>query len=186
MMRGWKSVAAAVVLAMLALPAAADVDIGPNPIFLHARNGDTAAVDYLLRKGTSVQIANSAGETVLIIAAANGYLDMVELVLNNRARVDDQDSSGKTALCWAAERGHDTVVERLVKAGANVNHQNREGLTPLMFAVRAARAPTVRSLLASRPDLTLLDYTGRSVLGWARGGRDRRIEAMLIKAGAKD
>jgi hypothetical protein len=41
-------------------------------------------------------------------------------------------------------------------------------------------------LLKHKPDLTLLDYTGRSALGWARAARDRRAQTMLERAGAHD
>jgi uncharacterized protein len=111
---------------------------------------------------------------------------MVDLALDRGARVDREDNFGKTALCWAAERGQVPVVERLLAAHADVNHQTQEGLTPVMFAVRSNRLAVLRVLLKGKVDLSLLDYTGRSALGWARTARDRRAETMLVRAGAKD
>ncbi len=64
--------------------------------------------------------------------------------------------------------------------------KHKEGLTPLMLAVRQDRAAVVQLLLRHKPNLTVLDYTGRSALGWARTGRDRRLETMLVRAGAQD
>jgi hypothetical protein len=55
-----------------------------------------------------------------------------------------------------------------------------------MLAVRFNRLGALRALLQRKPDLTLLDYTGRSALGWARDSRDRRAESMLKRAGARD
>ena len=155
-----------------------------NAIFGYARNGDSAAVDYMIRKGISVEFASPAGETVLIIAAANGQLETVEIALGHGARVNRADDVGHTALTRAAERGHVPVTERLLAAGANIDHQTGEGLTPVMLAVRSNQLSMLQHLLAQKPDLSLLDYTGRSALDWARDGRDRRAEAMLKRAGA--
>ena len=179
-------IATATCLALLAGSAAADQLLGVNPIFNQAENGDTAAVDYLFRKGQAAEDENLAGETVLNIAAANGYLDMLELAINNGGRIDHPDRYGKTALCWAAERGRYAIVERLIQGHADINHQTQEGLTPLMLAVREDRVAVVQLLLRHKPKLTILDYTGRGALGWARAGRDRRLETMLVRAGAKD
>ena len=166
--------------------AAAQRDLGPSPLFDLAAKGDTGAVDYLLKKGEPVDLVGPGNETVLTIAAANGYLDMVELAVAKGARIDHQNRFGKTALNWASERGHVSVVEWLVRNGADIDHPTQEGLTPVMLAVRAGHARVVQLLLRHRPNLTLLDYTGRNALAWAKAGRDRRIESLLRRAGAPD
>jgi ankyrin repeat protein len=157
-----------------------------DPIYGYARNGDIGAIRYLLKKGASVDTPSPSGETILMIAAGNGDLAMVDVALNNGARADREDKFGKTALCWAVERGHSPVAERLLKAGANINHQTQDGLTPVMLAVRANQLSMLQLLLRRKPDLTVLDYTGRGALGWARESRDNRAESMLRRAGAKD
>lgn len=175
---------AVLALAFLAHAGAVQAAVGWSPIFDYAQSGDTGAVDYLLKKGESIDAVNSGGETILTIAAANGHLDLVELAIASGARIDHENGFGKTALCWAAERGHRAAAERLLQNKADVNHQTRDGMTPLMLAVRAGRAPIVQLLLRHKADMSLQDYTGKSVLDWARDGRDRRIEEMLRRAGA--
>jgi ankyrin repeat protein len=59
-------------------------------------------------------------------------------------------------------------------------------MTPLMLAIKEAHPVVVETLLDRKPDLDVRDYTGRGALGWAREGRDRRIERMLRRAGARD
>jgi ankyrin repeat protein len=164
--------------------ACAQSGLGMSPIFDYAASGNASAVDYLLKTGTPVDMVNSDDETVLMIAAMNGHLDVLDVAIAARARIDHEDRFGKTALSWAAARGHHTVVERLLKHGADVNHQTREGMTPLMLAVRSDRATVVRLLLRSKADIALQDYTGQTAAGWARSGRDRRIDEMLRHAGA--
>jgi uncharacterized protein len=182
------AVLAAAVLVLLApVSAVADINLFEgDPLFTYARNGDTGAVEYFLKKGANIDSVNAAGETVLIIGAESGNLQIVNVALDNGARVDREDKLGKTALSWAAEQGDLQVVERLIAARADINHQSRDGLTPVMFAVRADRLGALRVLLKAKADLSVLDYTGRSALGWARASRDRRTESMLVRAGAKD
>ena len=173
-------------LACLAGPLSAQGVFDPDPIFDYARNRDIGAVDYFLKKGASIDEANPAGETVLSIAAGNGDLAMVELALANGAQLDREDKFGKTALSWAVERGHIPVVERLLDGGADINRQTKDGLTPVMLAIRSNRLAVLQVLLKRRADLSLLDYTGRGAMGWARDARDRRAETMLRRAGARD
>jgi ankyrin repeat protein len=111
---------------------------------------------------------------------------MVELALKSGARVDREDKIGRTALFWAVESGNPEVVDALLEAGADINHQARDGLTPVMAAVRANQLAVLQRLLGNNPDLSVLDYTGRSALNWARNNRDRRAERMLRRAGAAE
>ena len=178
--------AAAMLLLASVSAAPAQLRIGEDPVFQYARDGDIGAVRYFLHKGTNVDVAGAGGETLLIIAASRGYAELVEVLVKAGARVDRTDDFGRTALSLAADQGHYAVIERLVESGADINHQTRDGLTPLMGAVRHKHLAVVQLLLKHRPDLGLLDYTGRSALGWALAARDRRAETMLRRAGAVD
>jgi len=178
--------AVALALGVLAAPLRAQGLFDADPIYDYARNRDVGAVDYLVKKGAKIDEANPAGETVLLIAAGNGDLAMVELALRYGARVDREDKFGKTALAWAVDRGHVPVVEKLLAAGADINHQSQDGLTPVMLAARSNHLAVLQVLLKHKPDLSVLDYTGRGALGWARASRDPRGEAMLQRAGARD
>lgn len=177
---------AAFVSAFLVNPLAAQLLFEEDPIFYYARNGDSGAVEYLLKKGAAVDSVDSSGSTVLSIGAGNGDLEMVELAVKSGARIDREDKIGRTALFWAVESGNPEVVDALLKAGADIDHQTRDGLTPVMAAVRSNKLAVLQRLLGKKPDLSVLDYTGRSALGWARNSRDRRAEGMLRRAGATE
>ena len=178
------AVVAPLLLSAPMMPAKAQNLLDGNPLFDYARNGDAGAIDYLIKKGANIGEATPTGETVLHIGAANGHFEVVELALQQGARVDLEDRGGNTALTRATAQGYTAIVERLLEAGANLNHQTGEGMTPVMLAVRLNRLSTLQSLLDRRPDLEVLDYTGRSALDWARDARDRRAENMLRRAGA--
>ncbi len=182
----WRVVCLAAVLMFAASGIAPAQLAGPSPIYDLARAGDVGGVEYLLRKGYNIDSPSGDGETVLIAGAAGGHVAVVELALAEGARIDRQDTFGRSALSRGAEGGHFAVVERLLEKKADIDIQTREGLTPLMLAVKGRYISVVQLLLRYRPDLTVLDYTGRSAMGWARENRDRRIETMLRRAGARN
>ena len=184
MNRRMVAVAACLLLTAWVLPAKAQGLLDENPFFAYARDGDVGAIDYMLKRGAKISESTPKGETILHIAAAGGHFGIVELALEQGARVDLEDDAGNTALTRATEGGHTAIVERLIEAGADLNHQTGEGMTPVMLAVRLNRLSTLQSLLDRRPDLDVLDYTGRSAMDWALNGRDRRAESMLRRAGA--
>jgi ankyrin repeat protein len=176
---------AAVIVGLLSVNSlSAQVLFQEDPIFYYARNGDSGAVDYLVKKGASIDSVDPSGNTVLSIGAGNGDLPMVELALEQGARVDREDKIGRTALFWAVESGSPEVVRVILDAGADINHQTRDGLTPVMAAVRSNKLAVLQLLLRQKPDLTVLDYTGRNALGWAQTNRDKRAAGMLRRAGA--
>ena len=167
-------------------PLAAQALFESDPIFDYAKNRDVGAISYLLKKGASIDTADPSGQTILSIAAGNGDGPMVRLALDNGARIEREDRIGRTALFWAIQNGNPDVVKQLLNAGADINHQTRDGLTPVMAAVRSNRLAVLQVMLGGDPDLSVLDYTGRSALGWAGNNRDKRAEEMLRRAGATD
>lgn len=184
--RRWCAAMLAVMLLVVGPDLATAQLAGPNPIYDLARAGDVGGIEYLLNKGYNINSPASDGETVLIAGATGGHVAVVELALAQGARIDEQDDYGRSALSRGAEGGHFAVVERLLEKKADINIQTSDGLTPLMLAVKGRHISVVQLLLRYRPDLTVRDYTGRSALGWSWELRDRRIETMLRRAGARD
>jgi uncharacterized protein len=87
--------------------------------FEHARNGDLDRLREVLDAGVPVNLTNSAGDTLLILASYHVHADVVrELVARgaDHARVNDR---GQTALAAAVFRRDDTIVSALLDAGAD-------------------------------------------------------------------
>ncbi len=151
----------------------------------------TVAADYeklrtMLGHGENPDTQDREGRTPLILASVGGRIGIVELLLRSKARVNIADKAGTTALGWAASQGHADVMRLLVAAGARLDVQNRQGLTPLILAARQSHLQSVELLIEAGADLNIVDFTGRGALGWARNGRDPRIEQLLEQAGALD
>jgi len=84
-----------------------------------ARNGDRARLLELVDAGVPVNLTNSAGDTLLILAAYHVHADLVRELLArgaDHARVNDR---GQTALGAAAFRQSAEIVTDLLDAGAD-------------------------------------------------------------------
>ena len=147
---------------------------------------DADVVEYWLKRGTQPDISDDENRTPLIYGALAGSLGIVAMLLERGARLDLKDKFGLTALAAAAAEGEISVVAILLEAGAKPNVQNKYGQSPLMLAAKSGWLDVVQLLLDSGADATMLDYTGRGVLGWSDEGRNRSVRRVLEKAGARE
>lgn len=155
-------------------------------IVVAATEGNVARIRELLAQKLDVNKRDSKGRTALLMASIGGEVEIAAMLLDGRARTDFADKLGNTPLNWASSQGEYDIVEMLLEAGADIDSQNKQGRTPLMLAASKGHRDIVRALLEAGADVTILDFTGLGALGWARDGRDPRIEQLLERAGATD
>ncbi|MGC2654014.1 MAG: ankyrin repeat domain-containing protein [Mycobacterium sp.] len=105
-------------------PGSADSDV-PDEIaelagrlFDMARSGNAATLAAYLDAGVPVNLTNSAGGTLLMLAAYHGHPATVQALTRRGAEVDRANDRGQTPLAGAVFKGHDEVVRVLVEAGA--------------------------------------------------------------------
>ena len=155
--------------------------------FIHAaRNGDLAAVRYMIARGDTPEIRDHVGQTPLMIATIAGNIDIVEVIVAASNTLDSRDNNGNTALGLAAIQDQLEIATFLLESGANPNVVNRLGMTPLMLAAKNGRLIQAELMLQFKPDVSLKDYTGRGPLGWARQSRNPQIVRLLERAGFFD
>jgi len=187
MRRLWALAAAVLLVAGACFPAAAQTTLFQEPeITVVAGEGNIDRVKELIQQRTHLDRQDSKGRTALVTGTIAGQFDIVDALLAGGARTDVDDKLGNTALNWASSQGDRDIADMLIKAGSDLNHQNRQGLTPLMLAAAKSHLELVELLIRAGADVNIQDYTGRSALGWARGGRDRRVEFALEDAGGRD
>lgn len=111
------------------------------------REGETALMkaskygdaDKALTKGADVHVANSTGETALILASQAGNNDIVKQLLAAGSNIHHRSDAG-TAIIMAAQEGHTDVVKTLIQAGANINDVNTDSNdTPLHLVLKLIR-----------------------------------------------
>ncbi len=140
-----------------------------------AKQGDLAAVNAELRRGTDANTPDKHGRRALVLAAGMGHVEIVKAFLQARAEVDGSQIGGSDALSgevgWTplmagARSGQTEVVTLLLQAGANVNARNAGGETALMQAITSGSVETLRLLLERGADPRA--HTGnQSVWEWA-------------------
>lgn len=87
--------------------------------FEYARNGDLDPLVQMLDAGVPVNLTNSAGDTLLILAAYHLQADVVRELLARGADHGRINDRGQTALAAAAFRQHQGIVSDLLDAGAD-------------------------------------------------------------------
>jgi uncharacterized protein len=90
-----------------------------HQMFELARNGETKRLSSYVDAGLPVNLTNSKGDTLLILAAYHSHAETVRALLDrgaDHARIND---NGQTALAAAAFRQSADIVRALLDAGAD-------------------------------------------------------------------
>lgn len=123
-------------------------------LFAAIREGDTTAVQPLLRAGIDPNRPDSGGTTPLYEASVNGQPETARLLLLAGA-TPNAESTGPgadgTPLCAATSWGHTETVRTLLTHGADPNlpEDDGTGWTPLKWAHHGPHPETADLLIAS-------------------------------------
>jgi uncharacterized protein len=156
-------------------------DHGQVGLYLALRDeAPRVAAALLAHPQTKVDIANSSGETPLMMAALKGNLAAAQRLVERGAQVN---RDGWTPLHYAAT-GSDgaAVVAWLLDRGARVDARAPNGNTPLMMAARYGEMRSVELLLARGADRRLSNNAGLSAADLARQEGRESLALKLLPA----
>lgn len=119
---------------------------GLTPLHLAVIGLHFAVVDFLLRKGASVDARCSAGKSPLHYACMAGNPDIVRLLLGAGAELETQ-VNGRTPFHMAAANGRVEILEVLYEKGAQITQRDSAGNRPLCTACQEGHADVVEKLL---------------------------------------
>jgi ankyrin repeat protein len=88
-------------------------------LFDMARAGEAVTLAAYVDAGAPVNLTNSAGDTLLMLAAYHGHPDTVRALIERGADVNRSNDRGQTPLAGAVFKGEDEVVRLLATAGAD-------------------------------------------------------------------
>ncbi len=131
-----------------------------------ARSGDTAELEKMLIAGLPINLCDSKGNSLLMLASYNGQEETASMLLKHGADVDRRNDHGQTPLGGVAFKGNMPLVSLLLHAGADINADNGGGKTPLMFAAMFGHREVVKYLLeqgADQNSQTLLGISAQSL-----------------------
>src|SRR6185369_17651679 len=88
-------------------------------LFDWARSGDAATLAAYLDAGVPVNLTNTNGDTLVMLAAYYGHEGAVVALIERGADVDRHNNRGQTPLAGAVFKNETTIIELLLSADAD-------------------------------------------------------------------
>ena len=160
---------------------------GRTPLmYAAAWNGNTDAINTLVKFGAAVNVQDSYGKTPLMYTAQSGNPEnAVNVLVDASADVNAQDRYGKTPMMYTAQSEKPEIITALVNAGADINAQDNYGLTPLFYVAWSRSPDTITALVNAGADVNAQSNRGLTPLMYAANSGNLDAVNTLKKAGAK-
>lgn len=129
---------------------------GQTALFMATLKEQNDVVQYLIEKGSKVNVKNRYGVSPLLLCAEGGNETLVKLLVSVGADVNMSPSgdlaiehilAGQTPLYGAAKKGHYHICKFLIENGADVNAETMTGATPLYTAVEESHLEICQLLI---------------------------------------
>lgn len=135
---------------------------GQTALFMATLKEQNDVVQYLIEKGSQVNVKNRYGVSPLLLCAEGGNEALVKLLVGVGADVNMSPSgdlavehilAGQTPLYGAAKKGHYHICKFLIENGAEVNAETMTGATPLYTAVEESHLDICQLLIEFNGDV---------------------------------
>ena len=175
---------------------------GQTALFMATLKEQNDVVQYLIEKGSKVNVKNRYGVSPLLLCAEGGNETLVKLLVSVGADVNMSPSgdlavehilAGQTPLYGSAKKGHYHICKFLLENGADVNAQTMTGATPLYTAVEEGHFEICQLLIEYGADVNLcpkgdwareLNINQQSPLLLACIKNNTQISELLLENGA--
>lgn len=139
----------------------------------------------IIQAGARPNVLDYRGQTPLHVACQAGATNIVTQLVDAGAYINLQDRKGNPPIILACGNRHLGALEELLEKGAFVDSRDNQGRTAAMLLSVLGEDEMLRILLSRKPDLSIVDYSGKSALTHARLHRRWTVIQILKKAGAK-
>eukprot|EP01083_Nonionella_stella_P175699 612632_1 len=157
-------------------------------LMLSSANGHVQLVQYLLSRGSNVNIQGHRGYTALMFAIENGKIGVFAELIERRDILIGLEGDDGTTILMCAAKG---AMPEIIAIGLNedcavdVNAQNAEGNTALMIAAQFDSVSVATELLRNHCDLDITNKKGRNALMICAQYGSSQIAAMLATLGSR-
>uniref|UniRef100_A0A8D8X0S9 Ankycorbin n=3 Tax=Cacopsylla melanoneura TaxID=428564 RepID=A0A8D8X0S9_9HEMI len=124
-------------------------------------HGREDVVANLVQMNADLLIADSQGQTALLIAASSNNLAILSSVYDERI-VNCEDTNGWTPLFHAVNVGFEPGIHYLLQHKADINHKDKSGWTVLMLACSNGAQNIIQILFKYNPDKEMLNQNEES------------------------
>jgi ankyrin repeat protein len=154
---------------------------GMTPLMHAAVSGSREAMTLLLDKGASVNTANGAGVTALMMSVTD--IDKVNLLLAKGADVNAVTKRGRSALLLAAmSDGSAPIVRLLIAKGADPKVVDTFKVNALNAAARGNDLETIRIIADAGVPVNDADFAGVTpLIAAASSGNVQSVKLLLAK-----
>lgn len=158
-----------------------------TPLAVAAGNGDLELVNFLLRKGASLNEDQEVPYLPLYLAIASNHSDIVLLFMNLGVSPNYAwpNENGGTLLITAVQFGHINTVELLTMLGADVNFCGNSKYSPLYRAIIYDHYMVFKFLLSKGAILNKNDMIALAELNWWGKKDNKQFEDLLAQKGIR-
>ena len=154
-----------------------------------AARGDAETLQRLIAAGVSLESANAAGETPLLLAVKHNHLAAATLLIDAGSNINAQAANKDSPWLLSGALGRTEMLRHMIPKGPDFALRNRFGGNALIPACERAHVETVKLLLTTRIDVNHINDLGWTclleivILGDG-GPRHVEVARLVLAAGA--
>jgi uncharacterized protein len=129
-----------------------------------AARGEVDTLQHLIAAGASLESANPAGETPLLLAVKNNHLSAAVLLIDAGSNINAQAANRDSPWLLAGALGRTEMLRHMIPKGPDFSVRNRFGGNALIPACERAHVDAVKVLLTTKIDVNHINDLGWTCL----------------------
>jgi uncharacterized protein len=129
-----------------------------------AARGEVDTLQRLIAAGASLESANAAGETPLLLAVKNNHLSAAVLLIDAGSNINAQAANRDSPWLLAGALGRTEMLRHMIPKGPDFSVRNRFGGNALIPACERAHVDAVKVLLTTKIDVNHINDLGWTCL----------------------
>ncbi|MDH5546912.1 MAG: ankyrin repeat domain-containing protein [Gammaproteobacteria bacterium] len=141
---------------------------GRGVVWQAARDGNRLMLEYAVRHGADIDIADRAGVTPLMESVRQQRYDVATLLLNKGAKTELRTRQGDSVLHFAAKSGNVVLIRRLLSEAELLDLENSARDTALHIALDADQGLAAQQLVKAGAGTKMKNLFGKTQRDVAR------------------